>query len=236
MAASALFFVALHGPIVAGIASGELVRNLGNEFPSFAGVMAGAHVGYVVLLRMVSLSRAEHLLTAQRMQLMAELASTDVLTTLLNRRATAEALAQAVALSQRHGTPLSVALIDIDHFKRVNDHHGHAAGDRVLAETAQRLRRGLRTEDTLGRWGGEEFLLVLPQTALEGAMSLAGRLREVLASDAFPHGEPVTVSIGVTQVGVGDDPHVAIARADRALYRAKAMGRNRVESCEASGS
>jgi diguanylate cyclase (GGDEF)-like protein len=123
-------------------------------------------------------------------------------------------------------------MLDIDHFKRVNDTHGHAAGDQVIAEIARRIDAGIRTIDVAGRYGGEEFVLVLPETALAGSGMLGNRLRQSIAATAFPTVAgplAITASLGVATADP-DVPDVAtlIGRADSALYNAKQAGRNRI--------
>jgi diguanylate cyclase (GGDEF)-like protein len=158
----------------------------------------------------------------------------DGLTGVANRRRCSEALAAEVARAARHATPLSLVMADLDDFKIVNDAHGHAAGDMVLREFAEVLRATLRETDLAGRWGGEEFLLLLPGTDATGAAQLAERVRAafaerpMLSSDGVPL--PVTCSFGVAQHRPGEDEEELTAAADRALYRAKAQGKNRVES------
>ena len=132
--------------------------------------------------------------------------------------------------ARRHGHPLSVVMFDVDHFKKVNDTVGHAGGDAVLCDIASRIMRSVRTEDVAGRWGGEEFLLILRETGAEGARVLADRICESLAREPVMLGDRqlhVSVSGGCA-TGTGDDPEGLVRRADDALYRAKADGRNRV--------
>ncbi|MEO8293117.1 MAG: diguanylate cyclase [Actinomycetota bacterium] len=163
------------------------------------------------------------------------LAGTDALTGLWNRRHMQDELQTAVSAAGRHGHPLSVFMVDIDHFKVVNDEHGHPAGDIVLHWVADRIRRAVRTEDVAGRWGGEEFLAVLPWTGWDGATTVAERLRASIAKDPVSDAGvaiPVTVSIGVATAYPGERVDEIVARADRALYRAKERGRNRVEGDE----
>jgi len=163
------------------------------------------------------------------------LATTDELTRLANRRHMGEVLAgEVLAAEERRaagGTATTcIALLDIDHFKSINDRHGHAAGDAVLRSFAQALRAGLRSGDVLARWGGEEFLLMLPETELAAAGALLERLRQDVAALALP-GLPdakVAFSAGLT-VRAGAEPFAeTISRADKALYRAKSAGRDRV--------
>jgi diguanylate cyclase (GGDEF)-like protein/PAS domain S-box-containing protein len=155
--------------------------------------------------------------------------------TMVATRAHIELLADAELFRvSRYERPLSVLLFDIDHFKRVNDTYGHGAGDRVLREIARRCRTLIRGSDLIGRWGGEEFVVMTPETPIGGAETLAERLREAIAEApvTLDSGEsiPVTVSVGVAGYQPGDaELEAMVRRADAALYRAKAKGRNRVE-------
>jgi diguanylate cyclase (GGDEF)-like protein len=162
-----------------------------------------------------------------------QLSSTDALTGLRTRRYALELLSYEFLRSRRYGSPLSVLMADIDDFKRVNDAHGHQAGDAVLQGVAAILLRGLRATDVGGRYGGEEFLIAAQQ-AVEGARVLAERWRGSVEATQFavPGGPPlgVTISIGITAYSPRDaGPEALIARADAALYRAKQAGRNRIE-------
>jgi two-component system cell cycle response regulator len=156
----------------------------------------------------------------------------DPLTGLYNRRHILDMLGMELDQCGRFGQGLSIMLIDLDHFKAVNDRFGHAAGDQVLSVMAQRMVFGLRKVDQLGRIGGEEFLVYCPQTDLEGARALAERLREQVIVDAvpgLPTGDRVTLSIGLAAWGGPEDTaERLLSRADKALYQAKADGRNRV--------
>jgi diguanylate cyclase (GGDEF)-like protein len=167
---------------------------------------------------------------AEALERLRALATRDVLTGLLNRRAMLEALAQAASQAQRTGRPLAIGLIDLDHFKRVNDTLGHGMGDRVLLMFAQLAQAEWRAPDTLARWGGEEFLVALPDTELSEAARCLERLRPRLASAAI-EGAPadlrITFSAGLTLCESEADVLPAIERADLAMYRAKAAGRNR---------
>ena len=159
------------------------------------------------------------------------LSSTDALTGIANRRHLQQRLADELARCQKVGLPLSIVLIDVDHFKPINDHHGHQAGDAVLVEIAQRLQVGLRQEDVPGRWGGEEFLIVLPGLGGERARAVAERLRERVAAAPFVwagQAIAVTISVGVDEIAVSDSIDTLVSRADLRLYEAKSGGRNRV--------
>ncbi|HKE19008.1 MAG TPA: sensor domain-containing diguanylate cyclase [Kofleriaceae bacterium] len=161
------------------------------------------------------------------------LAMTDPLTEAYNREFLHEHLPRAMEAAEGRGEPLSVALIDVDHFKEVNDQLGHDVGDRVLADVARRLRAGIRAADLLVRYGGEEFLAILPGTGAELAREIAERVRAKLEDDPIVVGArsiEVRVSIGVAERRPGTDSSLElIRRADQALYAAKRGGRNRVE-------
>jgi diguanylate cyclase (GGDEF)-like protein len=161
------------------------------------------------------------------------LATTDVLTGLHNRRSVADQLEAAVSASGRHGTELSVLLLDVDHFKQVNDVHGHAIGDTVLRELAERLLARLRREDVCGRWGGEELLLVLPNTGAADAARLAEDVRALVAGAPFAAGAvQASASIGVATWS-SESADGLVQRADAALYEAKAAGRDIVRQAGA---
>jgi len=176
--------------------------------------------------------RAAGRLLAMHEQLL-ELALTDPLTGVFNRRAFLERAEGELARTRRTGRPLSALMCDIDHFKRINDTHGHAAGDEALKRFAACCRAHLRVSDVLGRLGGEEFAILLPETGAGEAVLVAERLREAVAGLEVESEEArfgLTVSIGATAFLCGADTvDRALARADEALYRAKTGGRNRVE-------
>ncbi len=153
-------------------------------------------------------------------------AMTDALTGLLNRRGGEESIQKHISRSLRVKTAISFVLVDIDHFKKINDRYGHATGDLVISGVANALRENLRTADIGIRWGGEEFLLCLPDTDLAGAIVAAEKVRQVIEKLDFDI-TPVTVSMGCAELG-GDSFHVALARADMHLYFAKSKGRNQV--------
>jgi two-component system cell cycle response regulator len=156
------------------------------------------------------------------------LAVTDSLTGLYNRRYLTAHLASTVDGLAAEGKPLALAMVDIDHFKAINDSHGHAAGDGVLRDIAELLKRSLRATDMVARLGGEEFVVVMPDTDVGMAEAVTRRLRRVIA-EATAAKVPITVSIGVAaMLGPGDTPERLLKRADDALYEAKRGGRNRV--------
>lgn len=176
----------------------------------------------------LALQRAREELALKNKEL-EQLAIQDKLTGLYNRRKLDESLTQEITRAGRYDRPLSIIILDLDHFKEVNDTHGHPAGDAVLVETASRLHDVLRTSDILGRWGGEEFLILCPETGLNAAVGLANRLRRNFTANEFPAVGHLTASFGVAAHHTGDLPETLLARADTALYCAKNSGRNRVE-------
>ncbi|KFN43779.1 GGDEF domain-containing protein [Arenimonas oryziterrae] len=170
--------------------------------------------------------------TERSQQELASAARLDYLTGICNRRAIEDLASRAIAAARRHGMPLAMMIIDVDHFKRINDEHGHEAGDQALIETVRRIRDSLRAEDLVGRLGGEEFVAVMPNTDAQSALAAAGRTRQAFAdAPMFVSGSQVrvTVSVGVA-VLVAEDAQFShlLRRADRAMYAAKAAGRNRV--------
>jgi diguanylate cyclase (GGDEF)-like protein len=160
-------------------------------------------------------------------------ALSDPLTGFRNRRWLDQTLPRIVQRHLHAAEPLCIAIMDIDHFKQVNDNYGHAAGDDVLLQIGRLVRANLRPEDSAARIGGEEFVLILPHTLLPGAISAVERLREAIARAAFKHHgrklPQVTVSLGLAELERGVTPEQLLARADVALYAAKQSGRNRTE-------
>jgi two-component system cell cycle response regulator len=167
-------------------------------------------------------------------QISIEMAITDALTGLFNRRYMENHLGTLVEQAGARGKPLAVLALDIDHFKSINDTHGHDAGDDVLRDFALRIKRSIRGIDLACRCGGEEFIIVMPETDMAVAASVAERLRRRIATEPFVISEgtrtiPVTLSIGIATLREGNDtPAALLKRADQALYRAKRDGRNRV--------
>lgn len=154
---------------------------------------------------------------------------TDFLTGLYNRHKLDEVLEAECQRSRRFGHPFSVILMDVDYFKKVNDTYGHQAGDRVLEELAGIIKENIRETDVAGRWGGEEFMIICPETGIEGAADLAEFLRRKVEKHPFPKVGSKTASFGVGECRNGDEAAQTVARADEALYAAKGAGRNRVE-------
>ena len=181
--------------------------------------------GFIMLLVLAW----NHKLNALNAQL-ERLSVTDRLTGLFNRMKLDEVLASESLRTQRTGQPFSLILIDVDHFKQVNDTYGHQAGDRVLIEIAQLLQSGTREIDIVGRWGGEEFMVICPHTDREGARQLAENLRQKIDAFKFSIVEHKTASFGVASFQAEDRSQDIVERADAALYAAKGKGRNRVEA------
>ncbi|MFN3436841.1 MAG: diguanylate cyclase [Acidovorax sp.] len=156
-----------------------------------------------------------------------ELATTDALTGLNNRRAFDHGLQLEMAIVERRNTPLSLLMLDVDHFKRINDQFGHDAGDKVLIAIAQMLNGCARVVDVVARVGGEEFAVILPNTDADGALEVAERMRTTVAQAKWL-ANPATISIGVATLQIKESASRLYSRADAALYDAKAKGRNRV--------
>jgi two-component system cell cycle response regulator len=199
-----------------------------------AGLDAGA-VDYIVKpferAELVARVRAA-LRTKARSDRLAERATRDGLTGLFNRAELDAHADAAVRLAERHGRPLACLMTDLDHFKGINDTLGHAAGDEVLKEVARRIVASCRESDVAGRYGGEEFLLLLPETPAADAFTTAEKLRRVLSEQPVAAGEheiAVTTSVGVAVLQAGMDVAALYEAADQALYQAKKLGRNRTE-------
>lgn len=166
-----------------------------------------------------------------------QLAITDTLTRIMNRRGITVSLLDAMAQAERYDTPLSVAMGDIDLFKRINETHGHQAGDKVLAHIASVFSDSLRMPDKVGRYGGEEFLVIFPHTGLAQARKIAERIRNAVQRsklDVNRNKIQVTVSLGVTQFQKGEDLEQLLSRVDKAVMQAKAGGRNLVAAQKVS--
>jgi diguanylate cyclase (GGDEF)-like protein len=187
----------------------------------------------MVAVRTIVTTLAGALVQAELVRRLEELSIIDELTGLGNRRAFDAALREEMARAARTGQPLSLLLLDVDHFKRFNDEHGHLAGDVALERVAKVISDTLRAEDRACRFGGEEFALLLPATVEDAAVEAAERLRKAVATCALPHG-PITVSLGVASSDGSRGGWALVRRADARLYRAKAEGRNRVVGRDSS--
>jgi two-component system cell cycle response regulator len=171
----------------------------------------------------------------RRAEAASEMSMTDALTGLLNRYGLQRALQRELSEARRYTRPLSCLLLDIDFFKAINDTHGHAAGDAALMQAARVLTESVRGSDVVCRYGGEEFLVLAPETDARGAHSLAEKIRLSVSTRLFGDGErafALTISVGVAELRPGESGNDMIARADLALYQAKQHGRDRVEAAE----
>jgi len=162
-----------------------------------------------------------------------QLATTDAVTGLYNRHYLTSHMETRLLAAQSSGKPLSVLMMDIDHFKKVNDTYGHAAGDLVLKEFSNRMAKNIRGVDLAARYGGEEFVVMMPETPTDWAYMIGDRLRQEVCENKFEVGLPsgpidISVSIGVATSEEGQSPSQLLAEADKALYEAKAGGRNKV--------
>jgi two-component system cell cycle response regulator len=209
--------------------TGRAERALARADVEFAEVVVNAAVAAIKRTYILESTRADN----RRLE---ALATTDPLTRLLNRRALLERLSSEVDRSLRYGDVLTLLMVDVDHFKNINDSQGHLVGDAVLREIGSLLHASVRAVDVVARYGGEEFVIILPETPLEGALVFAERLRETIERHAFAGrggaGLRLTASIGAATF---PSPHVhstedLFARADEALYRAKSGGRNQVRT------
>ncbi len=201
----------------------------------------GVYVGGAMLLILLMVRQALVILENERLYQatvahaaeLAKLATMDALTGLPNHRATVAALDQEIERSRRYNRPCSVIFLDIDHFKQINDRHGHLTGDAVLRHFGTLVREALRAIDLLGRWGGEEFVAILPETTRDEAMMVAERLRSAVAAHGLidPMPSHLTCSLGVASYPLDAEERDALLRAaDEALYSAKRLGRNQVRS------
>ena len=220
LAGFALLYLALGASLSRGMLAETGVSEL----------MVFTPVGHATLIAVVwVLARNTEQLAAARAtaELMELQVTTDPLTGVANRRRLDDELARLISWARRYDQPFSVVLLDLDHFKDINDAHGHEVGDQVLVETVDRLHATIRDADLLGRWGGEEFLLLVPHTAHQAACSLAERCRDAIASAPMLHaGVTVTASLGVASLRPDDDVRALLRRADLAMYTAKSDGRN----------
>jgi diguanylate cyclase (GGDEF)-like protein len=243
--ASHTFAVRLHLPRVAVVSAdgspfAEHERKLIKELFDVIRLAEESQARYDELeQRMVSLQR-ENLDLTVRNRSLSEVSSRDTLTGLYNRWYVIEKIDSEINRALRHGSPMSLLMLDIDHFKQINDTWGHPAGDQVLKAVGQLLKESCRVYDTPGRYGGEEFCIVLPQTPPENTNIVAERIRHRLAETRLPCGDGnivITASIGIAGVSAPEkmdvlSPAALIDRADRALYSAKNNGRNRIEMWE----
>ena len=226
--------------ILLGLIAGLLVNNILRPLAEAAGHarrIASGDLGKVIAVEnrhdepgqlLTALETMRSALKRQQSDL-ERLATTDSLTGLPNRRRLEEACQMHLARSKRQKEKLSVVMIDVDKFKSVNDTHGHQVGDQILQHMAQILGEAVRESDFVGRWGGEEFMVLCPATKLADARVVAEKLRAAVAAHDFPVVGQKTASFGVAELGGSESLENAVKRADAALYQAKENGRNRVE-------
>ncbi|TVR01057.1 MAG: GGDEF domain-containing protein [Deltaproteobacteria bacterium] len=240
MAASFLFLDHRRGTLAAGAvlvssaiitAGGLAVADVNGGFTGqSARELLRVHiflVGLLVIVRSISVVQQRFLGALARAETLDHWARTDELTGLANRRAMQHLLERSLREAEETGRPFAVLLADLDHFKRINDTLGHAAGDEVLVHTARALSGALRGSDAVARWGGEEFLLLCPGSSPAQASSIAERCRRQLASEEI-HGLTITATFGVSGWRDGDTIDSVVQRADRRLYAGKRAGRDRV--------
>ncbi len=225
----------LSGALLLGIVlwSGLLIATGTAPMPGLAAALdfylefAISHVVLIGLLVLFARARGQIGQAQRELAAMGILARTDTLTGALNRRGFLEQLHREAVRSEGRDCRLAFVLLDLDHFKLVNDRYGHPVGDRVLVELSQLLTGLVRTSDELGRWGGEEFVILMRRAAPGEALFLADRLRRAIAEHSFSEVGALTASFGVSELGREDDLDELLERADEALYRAKMSGRNR---------
>jgi diguanylate cyclase (GGDEF)-like protein len=213
--------------------AGPLYDALVHEQKDPGGALLGLTISFLLMVGVLTISRLFRVVH-QHEEALELTATRDPLTNLANRRSLIESACEEIRRSSRTGRPMSLLMIDLDHFKHVNDTLGHAHGDAVLVAVASALRSTMRAIDHVGRWGGEEFVVVLPESDSEAAVAAAERVRAAIAALRIAHDGRIastTVSIGVTTLGspVGDPDrlfHALVDHGDRALYDAKDDGRN----------
>lgn len=227
---SFLIIIALNTVLLVGFA---LVTRLFHEdTPQLDRIAVIVYLIVTMGLGVVAYSRTERLKRRQSVILeqLESLSVTDTLTRCFNRMKFNDELHSEIERSRRYGVPMSLVLYDYDYFKTINDQFGHPAGDLVLIRTSRLIRQSIRTVDILARWGGEEFMLLLPDTPLGPAADLAGRLKDKIAACDCGPVEQVTCSFGVTELREGDTMESLLQRVDDLLYIAKQQGRNQVVS------
>lgn len=196
----------------------------------------GRTVKYSIAVNITELKKTQNRLAEAHAQLsiknkeLEKISFTDKLTQLCNRQKLDEIINKEMEKARRFQKTLSLTLFDIDYFKSVNDEYGHLVGDAVLTELSKILRSNVRSMDTLGRWGGEEFMIIFPETDLNEAMLLCEKLRSIVENHEFSNSIHKTLSFGVTSMEECDNKESLIKRVDDLLYKAKEKGRNRIES------
>ncbi len=232
---------AAHDTLLKTLRTGESVRVLDDRFLRRDGTRLpvsyvvtpvredGMVTGAVIAFHDIAAANRAREALERANQLLSRQASTDALTGIPNRLLFDVALRRETGMSRRHAVPLSVIMFDIDRFKLINDGYGHAVGDLVLQEIAALVPKNLRQGDVFARWGGDEFVVLLPFTDAAGGRAMAERLRTAIDENTFSTVGKVACSFGVAQLGPADGGEAVLDRADRALYRAKGGGSDRVE-------
>ncbi len=187
-----------------------------------------SNICFVLSLGVIMNTMMRYVKGNARAEILEEAANLDFLTRINNRRAFDMVLRDVIRGQTVNSNPFSVVMIDLDHFKHLNDTYGHLAGDQVLKCFAACLKDCIREVDHLGRWGGEEFIILLPETSAATAVQIAERIRTMIHQDSFA-GYTITASFGIAEWWIGETPEALVNRADQALYQAKNHGRNRVE-------
>lgn len=229
------FLLAINTLVITGLALRATEALLAGDDYSFLNAGLGQELGVLALFISAQVNGVGFLLLLKECadRELVRLATLDPLTEVANRRSFIVRLKQQVAQTDRTGQPLSVLMCDLDHFKHINDQYGHHAGDEVIRALVAVARQIQRGGDHIGRWGGEEFVILLPNTDLVGAAEFATRLNRCVAEKRISYNArqlSITVSVGVSEYVLGEDIQQTIDRADAALYRAKQNGRNRVET------
>jgi diguanylate cyclase (GGDEF)-like protein len=220
--------------VMAILVKTDLMRVRSNAvFIVNAALLAGIVGPPIYLLILVPLQKMMSAYSRETSQQSSEESQYDELTQVLSRRAITVDLLETIAQSERYGNPLTVAMVDVDHLKNINDHHGQQAGDDVLKNVAAALTEALRLPDRVGRYRDEEFLVVLPQTGVNDAIKISERIRESVSTtdiDGKDGTFNATVSIGITEFIQGDDLGGILSRAEDAVAKAKSEGSNLVKS------
>lgn len=200
------------------------------ELANFLDTAPWLHVAVILLLDMLLLLGCIAVIRSSVRDRLEYYASVDPLTGIMNRVSFWRVLEREIRRVERYRRPLAMIMLDIDHFKALNEARGEQVGDRVLKSMVAEIKKKIREIDFFARIGGEEFLILAPETEQEKALNLAEKIRETVAATTFPEAGPITVSLGVAQFCAGDRADLLLKRVDEAVTRAKAQGRNRVAS------
>jgi len=191
-------------------------------------IMAASFAIFIILYLQIRNARNFNKVLREKNKELERISQTDHLTGVYNRLKTDQVIKNEISRAERYGSSFSIMLFDIDHFKQINDSKGHQVGDVALVQLCNLVKSNIRETDLLGRWGGEEFMLVCPELSAAKAGQLAEKLRGLIEDHSFPHALQITVSFGVAEYRNGDKPDELLSQADKLLYKAKDAGRNRV--------